>query len=97
MSFVDQVHQVNIIAQQNFLGIDPPLKGPVFQFEDAPRTNCRADTTAHAAGPNDILPFLCIGPYVYALFAIRGAIATGNALSPIGGDPKTGLKTLYET
>jgi hypothetical protein len=97
MSFVDQVHQVNIISQQNFLGIDPPLKRSVFQFEDAPWTNCRAYTTAHAAGPNDILPFLRIGPHIYALFAIRGAIATGNALSPIGGNPKTGLKTLYKT
>lgn len=69
----------------------------VFEVQHTARTNLRANATAHAGGPHDVLPFLGVGTDVDAHFAIGGAVAAGNALSAVGGYAEARLEPLHQT
>ena len=69
----------------------------VFQFQHAARANRSAHAAAHASRPDNGFSLLGILFYVDSHFAISRAIAAGNALSAVGGDPEAGKMFLQQT
>ena len=69
----------------------------VLKIQHSPGTNGRANSTSHTGRTNNILPSLGIPSYINSHLTIGGAISTGNALAPIGGDPEPGLESLNES
>src|SRR5690606_12815303 len=96
MILPDQGQQVHIIAQKDLPGIDPPPGGAVLQFQHTTGADRGADPAAHTTGTDNVLPPLGIGAHIDAHFAIGGTVATADALSPVGRDPKTGEQLLLE-
>ena len=67
----------------------------IFEFKYASWAHGGAYTAAYTTRAYYILPSLCVPSYVYAHFAMGGAIAAGDTLSTIGGDSESGFETLH--
>jgi hypothetical protein len=92
-----QVNQVDIVARQNLPAIDPSGEWSIFQFQNSAGTNSAANTAAHATRAYYIFSLLSVMAYIDPHFAIGGTISAGNTLSPVGGYPEPGKKSLLES